>query len=79
MWVVHVRDMWLVQVRDIWVVQVRRYEDTLRDVRVSVYLSCCQEWKDEGLQWDPVEYGGVKTLFVPSKSIWLPELVLYNK
>ncbi|KAI0212506.1 Acetylcholine receptor subunit alpha-like 1 [Lamellibrachia satsuma] len=49
-----------------------------RDQVITTNMWMIQEWKDEGLQWDPVEYGGVKTLFVPSKSIWLPELVLYN-
>ena len=38
-----------------------------------------QEWSDYKLQWDPDEYGGVKTLHVPSENIWLPDIVLYNK
>ncbi|EFX68323.1 hypothetical protein DAPPUDRAFT_11119, partial [Daphnia pulex] len=36
------------------------------------------EWKDSKLTWDPEEYGGVRELMVPSKHIWLPDLVLYN-
>ena len=31
------------------------------------------------LKWDPVDYGGVKVLYVPSEKIWLPDIVLYNK
>ena len=31
------------------------------------------------LQWNPEEYGGIKTLEVPSENIWLPDIVLYNK
>lgn len=38
-----------------------------------------QEWTDYKLRWDPEEYGGVSTLYVPSEQIWLPDLVLYNK
>lgn len=38
-----------------------------------------QEWFDYKLKWDPEEYGGVKTLHVPSENIWLPDIVLYNK
>ena len=34
---------------------------------------------DYKLKWDPNDYGGVKTLHVPSENIWLPDIVLYNK
>jgi len=37
-----------------------------------------QEWYDYKLKWDPEEYGGVTTLYVPSEQIWLPDMVLYN-
>ncbi|CAG0879450.1 unnamed protein product [Cyprideis torosa] len=37
-----------------------------------------QEWNDYKMAWDPEEYGGVTTLYVPSDSIWLPDIVLYN-
>ncbi|GMR54910.1 hypothetical protein PMAYCL1PPCAC_25105, partial [Pristionchus mayeri] len=33
-------------------------------------------WTDYKLRWDPEEYGGV--LYVPSDTIWLPDIVLYN-
>ena len=38
-----------------------------------------QNWNDYKLKWNPNEYGGVKTLYVPSERIWLPDIVLYNK
>ena len=38
-----------------------------------------QEWNDYKLKWNPNDYGGVKTLYVPSERIWLPDIVLYNK
>jgi len=37
-----------------------------------------QEWNDYKLKWNPNDYGGVKTLYVPSERIWLPDIVLYN-
>lgn len=49
-----------------------------RDQVITTNLWMIHEWLDTSLKWDPVEYGGVKTLFVPSKSIWVPDLVLYN-
>ncbi|ODM89319.1 Acetylcholine receptor subunit alpha-like, partial [Orchesella cincta] len=35
-------------------------------------------WVDYKLTWDPTEYGGVKSLHVPSDHIWRPDIVLYN-
>merc|ERR1719340_325160 len=37
-----------------------------------------QFWRDYKLKWDPLEYGGVKQLHVPSDHIWRPDIVLYN-
>ncbi|CAF0792648.1 unnamed protein product [Brachionus calyciflorus] len=37
-----------------------------------------QEWIDYKLKWDPKEYGGVEVLYVPSESIWIPDIILYN-
>jgi len=37
-----------------------------------------QFWFDYKLVWDPVEYGGVQQLHVPSDHIWRPDIVLYN-
>lgn len=39
---------------------------------------CVQKWFDYKLKWDPEEYGGVETLYIPSEHIWLPEIVLFN-
>ena len=33
---------------------------------------------DYKLSWDPLDYGGVEVLYVPSEMIWLPDIVLYN-
>jgi nicotinic acetylcholine receptor len=38
-----------------------------------------QIWEDVSLKWNTHEYGGVDTLYVPATSIWLPDVVLYNK
>ncbi|KAF0287126.1 Acetylcholine receptor subunit alpha-like [Amphibalanus amphitrite] len=37
-----------------------------------------QHWEDYKLKWDPLEYGGVTMLHVPSDHIWRPDIVLYN-
>ncbi|XP_051875685.1 neuronal acetylcholine receptor subunit beta-3a isoform X3 [Pristis pectinata] len=38
-----------------------------------------QEWNDYKLSWNPDDYGGISTIRVPSESIWLPDIVLYEK
>lgn len=37
-----------------------------------------QEWQDYKLRWNPEEYGGVDTVYVPAEQIWLPDIVLFN-
>ncbi|CAF1146456.1 unnamed protein product [Adineta ricciae] len=37
-----------------------------------------QEWHDEFLQWNPDDFNGIRRLNLPSKLIWLPDIVLYN-
>ncbi|XP_059377691.1 neuronal acetylcholine receptor subunit non-alpha-2-like isoform X3 [Carassius carassius] len=37
-----------------------------------------QEWLDYKLRWNPVNYGGITSIRVPSESIWLPDIVLYE-
>ncbi|GMT34849.1 hypothetical protein PFISCL1PPCAC_26146, partial [Pristionchus fissidentatus] len=36
------------------------------------------QWQDRKLMWNPVEWGGVKKIHVPSDQIWTPDIVLYN-
>ncbi|XP_026143957.1 neuronal acetylcholine receptor subunit beta-4-like [Carassius auratus] len=37
-----------------------------------------QNWNDYRLSWDPAEYEGIDKLRIPSRDIWLPDIVLYN-
>ena len=38
-----------------------------------------QEWSDYKLRWNPVDFGNITSLRVPSEMIWIPDIVLYNK
>lgn len=43
-------------------------------------LSCSlKEWTDVKLKWNPDDYGGITAIRVPSETIWLPDIVLYEK
>ena len=36
------------------------------------------EWNDINLKWNPSDYGNIKEIRLPSKSIWIPDIVPYN-
>nr|XP_060611695.1 neuronal acetylcholine receptor subunit alpha-5 isoform X2 [Anolis sagrei ordinatus] len=77
-----------------WVRPVERLNDTIRvkfglaisqlvDVdeknqlmTTNVWLR--QEWVDVKLKWDPKDYAGITSIRVPSDSIWIPDIVLYD-
>ncbi|XP_041961615.1 neuronal acetylcholine receptor subunit beta-2 [Alosa sapidissima] len=42
----------------------------------NVWLT--QEWQDYRLTWVPEEFDGMLKVRLPSKHIWLPDIVLYN-
>uniref|UniRef100_A0A3P9ML49 Cholinergic receptor, nicotinic, beta 5a n=1 Tax=Oryzias latipes TaxID=8090 RepID=A0A3P9ML49_ORYLA len=49
-----------------------------REQIMTTNLWLFQEWNDYRLRWDPDKYEGIKKLRIPSKLIWLPDIVLYN-
>ncbi len=55
------------------------YFQNLRNQIMTTNLWVEQYWNDYKMRWDPVEYGGVHMLHVPSDHIWRPDIVLYNK
>lgn len=42
-------------------------------------LTYVKEWVDVKLKWNPDDYGGIASIRVPSETIWLPDIVLYEK
>lgn len=42
----------------------------------NVWLT--QHWVDYRLSWNPSQYEGIDKLRIPSRHIWLPDIVLYN-
>ncbi|CAF0909930.1 unnamed protein product [Didymodactylos carnosus] len=44
----------------------------------EVCISLFQEWEDRSLTWDPKDYEGLFDIRLPVKSIWTPDVALYN-
>uniref|UniRef100_A0A3B3WZG6 Cholinergic receptor, nicotinic, beta 4 (neuronal) n=1 Tax=Poecilia mexicana TaxID=48701 RepID=A0A3B3WZG6_9TELE len=42
----------------------------------NVWLT--QHWVDYRLSWDPSKYEGIDKIRIPSRHVWLPDIVLYN-
>lgn len=36
-------------------------------------------WIDPKLKWEPMKYGNISTVNIPYDSVWLPDVVLYNR
>ena len=37
------------------------------------------QWTDTSLRWDPEEYEDVRKITLPSRLLWQPDIVLYNR
>ena len=38
-----------------------------------------QEWEDYQLTWDPLQFGGIKSVRMDPRRVWTPDLLLYNR
>ncbi|XP_035713320.1 acetylcholine receptor subunit alpha-like isoform X2 [Folsomia candida] len=73
----------VVNVSDALTVKIKLKLSQLIDVNLKNQIMTTnlwveQFWMDYKLTWDPAEYGGVRSLHVPSDHIWRPDIVLYN-
>src|SRR5438105_11317762 len=51
-------------------------DERMQSITVNVWV--IQEWRDEFLDWNPVEYDMINETIVPYDQIWTPDTVLYN-
>ncbi|CAM1306501.1 nAChRa3 (predicted) [Pycnogonum litorale] len=68
---------------DVITVEIRLKLSQLIDVNLKNQIMTTnlwveQYWHDYKLHWDPKDYGGVKTLHIPSDHMWRPDILLYN-
>ncbi|XP_053911227.1 neuronal acetylcholine receptor subunit beta-3 isoform X2 [Cuculus canorus] len=62
-----------------WVRPVENSNDTIKvlfGLKISQLVDV--EWIDHKLSWNPEEYGGITAIRVPSESLWLPDIVLFE-
>jgi len=45
----------------------------------SMIVARWQVWYDYRLSWNSSEYGGVQSIRLPSKLVWTPDILLYNR
>ncbi|CAJ0592987.1 unnamed protein product [Cylicocyclus nassatus] len=45
-------------------------------LQTNVWLT--MKWNDFQLRWNPLDYGNISNLHVPSDRVWLPDIVLFN-
>eukprot|EP00064_Thunnus_orientalis_P003909 superscaffoldBa00000339_g3920 len=57
---------------------VNRTERVTVKLQVSLAQLISVHWVDYRLSWDPAKYEGIDKLRIPSRHIWLPDIVLYN-
>ncbi|XP_077131534.1 neuronal acetylcholine receptor subunit beta-3 isoform X2 [Ranitomeya variabilis] len=61
---------------------VRPVQNPNKTIKVNFGLKITQlvdvEWMDLKLQWNPKDYGGINYIRVPSESLWLPDIVLFE-
>ena len=44
----------------------------------KAFIFMYQEWKDNLMQWNPDECGGVQSIRLPLNRIFQPDILLYN-
>lgn len=72
---------WIIIISRVYFQVCLDYNYPIQDWVDYNYLSCFyfQVWVDYKLRWNPEKYGGIKVIRLPHDSIWLPDILLYNK
>ncbi|CAI5445283.1 unnamed protein product [Caenorhabditis angaria] len=56
--------------------QILDVDEHMQSIKVNVWM--VQEWYDEFLDWNPLDYGMINRTIVPYDQIWIPDTFLYN-
>ena len=58
---------------------IRAKENITNNVQILWYIFFCEIWEDQGLRWNPADYGGQQITEVNAKKIWTPVVGLRNR
>uniref|UniRef100_A0A0N4ZBB3 Neur_chan_LBD domain-containing protein n=1 Tax=Parastrongyloides trichosuri TaxID=131310 RepID=A0A0N4ZBB3_PARTI len=56
--------------------QIIDVNEPSQNIKLNMWM--VQRWHDQMLDWDPQDYGDIKTIILPSSSIWIPDTYIYN-
>ncbi|KAL7671192.1 hypothetical protein ACOME3_006096 [Neoechinorhynchus agilis] len=56
--------------------QITDFDDRHQILTSNIWQT--YQWTDEYLRWNPLDYGGVESIGIPSEPIWKPDIVLLN-
>lgn len=65
-------------ITNVWLDQEWQDETISKRKKQLEFLSNFCFRYDEFLQWNPADFNGIRRLNLPSRLIWLPDIVLYN-
>ncbi|XP_025078016.1 neuronal acetylcholine receptor subunit alpha-10-like isoform X2 [Pomacea canaliculata] len=57
-------------------IQIMDMDEKNQVLTINAWLE--STWRDPRMQWRPEEYNNLRVFRLPSKFIWLPDIVLYN-
>ncbi|XP_052806637.1 acetylcholine receptor subunit alpha-1-B-like [Mya arenaria] len=58
------------------IVRIDRLDESREALSATISLS--MNWSDQRLTWNPAQYDGVRKLFLPADTIWLPDVGVIN-
>ncbi|KAJ7387053.1 hypothetical protein OS493_004017 [Desmophyllum pertusum] len=53
-------------------------EVNAKEQTITVYGWVRQSWHNPFLQWNSSEYGGIQTIQTSAKTLWVPDILMYN-
>lgn len=59
-----------------YLLAINELDEVAETLKTTGFLSI--EWKDEFLQWDPADYGGLDHYLFPQDDVWKPDVALKN-
>ena len=56
----------------------RNFNQNIQEIKETKYIFL-QAWQDYQLTWNSSEFGGVDSVVINPRHLWIPDLLLYNR